>query len=54
MDYQVGDEITTYRPQPIEWKPGMRMKPFADRLQEQEYETWRENMIFSIYGPQGE
>lgn len=42
----------SYRPQPVEWQPFDRIVPFKDKRQEQEYERWREDMIFRVYGPQ--
>jgi hypothetical protein len=52
-DYQVGDEITTYRPTPRVIEKGDMLPPippFQDKNQEREYVRWREKARTKIWG----
>jgi hypothetical protein len=54
-DYQVGDEITTYRPtpRPIDVEGGELLPPIpplSDKRQEREYAQAREKIRIKIWG----
>lgn len=54
-DYQVGDEITTYRPTPRPINPEEGdllppIPPFPDKQQEREYQQAREKIRIKIWG----
>jgi hypothetical protein len=40
-----------YRPRPQEYE-GANIPPFPNKAQERNYEQWRSDMVFDIWGPQ--